>query len=165
MKILVIDDSHFQRMASQRALARAGYDTMGAANGQLGLQMAREQTPDVILLDMLLPAISGPDVLRALKQDPMTTNIPVIVLSGLSAKNEEKLLDEGAVAFIEKCDNLLADDAAALVYVVERTMAARCRQAPVGAVRTDNQNYRQYGGHRGGQTLCVLALARYAYSR
>jgi CheY-like chemotaxis protein len=128
MKILVIDDSRFQRMASQRALARAGYDTMGAANGELGLKIAREQTPDVILLDMLLPAMSGPDVLRALKQNPITSNIPVIVFSALSAKNEEKLVREGAVAFIEKCDNLLADDAAALVRVVETMIAGRCRQ-------------------------------------
>jgi len=51
---------------------------------------------------MLIPKISGPDVLRALKQNPATLHIPVIVLSGLSQRNEEKLLKEGAAAYFEK---------------------------------------------------------------
>jgi putative two-component system response regulator len=51
---------------------------------------------------MLLPKLSGPDVLKALKANPATRGIPVIVLSSLSQKNEEKLLSEGAAAYFEK---------------------------------------------------------------
>jgi len=51
---------------------------------------------------MLLPKISGPDVLKALKANPATRDIPVIVLTSLSQKNEEKLLSEGAAAYFEK---------------------------------------------------------------
>ena len=58
--------------------------------------------PDVILLDMMIPKVSGPDVLKALKANPATVGIPVIVLSSLSQKNEDKLLQDGAVAYFQK---------------------------------------------------------------
>jgi len=101
-KVLLVDDSKFLRMASERALSRAGYEVSTAADGEEGLKVANDQLPDIILLDMLLPKISGPDVLKALKANPATKDIPVIVLSSLSQKNEEKLLNEGAAAYFEK---------------------------------------------------------------
>jgi len=120
MTILIIDDSRFLRLANQRALTHAGYDVIGTEDGQLGLKIASEKQPDLILLDMMLPKLSGLDVLRALKKDPRTSSIPVIVLSALSDKNKEKLMSEGAVDFIEKSDDLLADNSAALVRAVEK---------------------------------------------
>jgi CheY-like chemotaxis protein len=66
-KILLVDDSKFLRLATERALAWAGYDVSTAGDGENALQMAREKRPDLILLDMLLPKMSGPDVLKALK--------------------------------------------------------------------------------------------------
>jgi DNA-binding response OmpR family regulator len=83
MKVLLIEDSRFQRMANGRALARAGYDVVYGADGEDGLGAARESIPDLILLDMMLPKMSGLDVLRALKGDALLKHIPVIVLSGL----------------------------------------------------------------------------------
>jgi len=68
----------------------------------------------------MLPNLAGPDVLRALKKDPRTSSIPVIVLSGLSGKNKQKLIREGASDFLEKSDDLLANDSAALVSIVEK---------------------------------------------
>lgn len=67
-KILLVDDSKFLRLATERALARAGYDVSTAADGENALQVAREKRPDLILLDMLLPKMTGPDVLKALKE-------------------------------------------------------------------------------------------------
>jgi CheY-like chemotaxis protein len=58
-KILLVDDSKFLRLATERALARAGYDVSTAADGENALQVARERRPDLILLDMLLPKM-GP---------------------------------------------------------------------------------------------------------
>jgi putative two-component system response regulator len=55
------------------------------------LSVAHESHPDLILLDMMLPKLDGPSVLRALKADPLTAQIPVAVVTGLSQKNEEKL--------------------------------------------------------------------------
>lgn len=127
--ILVIDDSKLVRIANQRALTRAGYDVLGAEDGQRGLELARQKLPDVILLDMMLPKLSGPEVLRALKKDPQTSPIPVIVLSALSEKNKGKLVNEGAVEFVAKSDDLLSNDSAALVSAVKKVLlTSLCRQ-------------------------------------
>ena len=101
-KILLVDDSKFLLLATERALARAGYEVMAAKDGETALEIARERLPDVILLDMLLPKMTGPDVLKALKKDPATAAIPVVVLTGLSHKNAERLQHDGAYAFLEK---------------------------------------------------------------
>lgn len=101
-KILLVDDSKFLRLATERALVRAGYEVCSAMDGERALEIAREKKPDVILLDMLLPKITGPDVLKALKKDPATAGIAVVVLTGLSQKNAVRLQHDGACAFLEK---------------------------------------------------------------
>jgi CheY-like chemotaxis protein len=68
-KILLVDDSMILRMATERALARAGYVVITASDGAKAIELAKGDKPDVILLDMLLPGMSGPDVLMALKKD------------------------------------------------------------------------------------------------
>jgi len=102
IKILLVEDSKFLRLATERALARAGYEVTSASDGEEGLRLARERKPDLILLDMLLPKMSGPDVLAALKKDPLTASIPVVVMTGMSQKNAERLQADGAAAFLEK---------------------------------------------------------------
>jgi CheY-like chemotaxis protein len=114
-KILLVDDSKFLRLATERALARAGYDVTTAVDGENALQMAREKRPDLILLDMLLPKMTGPDVLKALKKDPQTASIAVVALTGLSHKNAERLRRDGAVAFLEKSDLALDKGSEALL--------------------------------------------------
>src|ERR1700687_4281106 len=104
IKILLVEDSKFLRLATERSLTRAGYGVSTAIDGEQALQMAREQLPDLILLDMLLPKMTGPDVLRALKKDPSTAEIPVIVCTGLSQKNAARLHADGAFAFLEKSE-------------------------------------------------------------
>jgi CheY-like chemotaxis protein len=103
-KILLVEDSKFVRLTTERALARAGYAVSSAGDGEEALRMARERLPDLILLDMLLPKISGPDVLIALKKDPLTLAIPVVVITGLSQKNAARLQEDGAVGFLEKSE-------------------------------------------------------------
>lgn len=103
-KILLVDDSKFLRLATERALSRAGYDVSTATDGERALEIAREKKPDVILLDMLLPKMTGPDVLKALKKDPATAGIAVIVFTGLSQKNAVRLQQDGACAFLEKSE-------------------------------------------------------------
>jgi two-component system, cell cycle response regulator DivK len=102
IKILLVEDSKFLRLATERALARAGYEVASASDGEEGLRLAHERKPDLILLDMLLPKMSGPDVLGALKKDPLTASIPVVVMTGMSQKNAERLQADGAAAFLEK---------------------------------------------------------------
>jgi len=123
MTILLVEDSKMLRIASSRALVRAGYQVITAVDGEEALRMAQESPPDLILLDMLLPKITGLDVLRRLKSDGRTKDIPVIVLSGLSQANEAKLVTEGATAFLEKSERMTANDSADLVEAVKSVLA------------------------------------------
>jgi CheY-like chemotaxis protein len=102
VKILLVEDSKTIRKENESALQNAGYEVICAEDGESALQMAQEQRPDLILLDMILPRMSGPEVLKHLKSEPATAEIPVVVLSGLSEKNREKLLEEGAEEYLEK---------------------------------------------------------------
>ena len=102
LSILVIDDNLNLQVAFKKILSAAGYLTRTAGDGEEGLRLAKENIPDIILLDMLLPKMGGVEVLRSLKSDPATRQIPVIALSGLPQSNEAKLLKEGAVSYLEK---------------------------------------------------------------
>jgi len=123
MKALVIDDSKFQRLAIQRALAHAGYEVVTAGDGEAGLRAAHEARPDIIVLDMMLPKISGVDVLRALRREQDTREVPVVVLTGLSEKNRAKLLAEGATEFLEKSDALSNGSCASLIGAMSQLHA------------------------------------------
>jgi CheY-like chemotaxis protein len=101
-KILLVEDSKFLRLATERALARAGYNIASAQDGVEALRLAHAESPDLILLDMLLPKMSGLEVLKALKQDPFTKAIPVIVMTAMSEKNAARLQKDGASGFLEK---------------------------------------------------------------
>jgi CheY-like chemotaxis protein len=101
-KVLLVEDSKFLRIANERALAKAGYEVSTAADGEEALRVANDKLPDIILLDMLLPKLSGPEVLLALKSNPATEAILVIVLSSLSQRNAEKLKQAGATEYFEK---------------------------------------------------------------
>ena len=117
-KILLVEDSKFLRLATERALSRAGYEVSAAADGEQALVLAQEKMPDLILLDMLLPKMTGPDVLKALKKDARTAGIPVVVLSGLSQKNAARMQGDGAFAFLEKSALALDKGADALLSVL-----------------------------------------------
>jgi len=120
--ILVVEDSRFLRLANERALVRAGYSVVTAADGEEGLRMAGQNVPDLILLDMMLPKLGGPEVLQALRQEPRTAQVPVIVLSSLSQRNEARLKEAGATAYFEKSRLDLDSHSDVLVQVVRRTL-------------------------------------------
>jgi twitching motility two-component system response regulator PilH len=122
MKILLIEDSKFQRIANERALVKAGYSVVQAGDGEEGLRVARKDIPDLILLDMMLPKVSGLEVLRALKGDGLVKHIPVVVLSGLGQGNEIKLMSEGAAAFVMKSEKSLENNSSALIQTVESVL-------------------------------------------
>ncbi len=122
--ILVVDDSRLMRTVAERDLAKAGYRVITAADGEHGLRSARQSTRDLILLDMLLPKVSGLDVLRALKTDELTKYIPVIVLTSLSKGNADKLMNEGAAAFFEKSEQTFQGSSAGLIQLVDSVLAS-----------------------------------------
>jgi DNA-binding response OmpR family regulator len=123
MKILLIEDSKFQRIANGRALIKAGYDVIHAGDGEEGLRSARENIPDLILLDMMLPKVSGVEVLRALKGDILVKHVPVIILSGLGQANEAKLLKEGAAAFLMKSTESFENNSLALIQALQSLLS------------------------------------------
>jgi CheY-like chemotaxis protein len=125
MKVLLVDDSKMQRWMIQRDLLKAGFTVVMAGDGEEGLRQAKEESPDLILLDMMLPKITGLNMLRLLKKDLATKDIPVIVLTGLSKGNEQKLAKEGAAGFCEKSEESYKDDSAILIQAVQRALLTR----------------------------------------
>jgi CheY-like chemotaxis protein len=121
-KILLVEDSKFLRLATERALARAGYEMSSATDGEEALRVAREKLPDLILLDMLLPKMSGLDVLKALKEDASTRAIPVVVITGMSQKNAARLQEDGACGFLEKSALELDKGSEKLLTAVEEIL-------------------------------------------
>jgi DNA-binding response OmpR family regulator len=130
MKILLIEDSKFQRIADERALVKAGYSVIQAGDGEEGLRVARKDIPDLILLDMMLPKVSGLDVLRALKGDALVKHIPAIVLSGLGQGNETKLVKEGAAAFFMKSEKSFENSSSARIQAVESVLTQSNNTVP-----------------------------------
>jgi CheY-like chemotaxis protein len=121
-KVLLVEDSKFLRVATERALTRAGYEVSTAVDGEAALQVARAKMPDLILLDLLLPKMPGLEVLRALKSDPATARIAVVVLSGMSGKNAERLRQDGAFAFLGKEELALDRGSQALLGAMAKIM-------------------------------------------
>ena len=107
MRILLVEDSKAIRRANESALLQAGYEVITAEDGETALQVARDEHPDLILLDMILPKMGGPEVLRYLKEEAGTASIPVVVVSSLSEKNRQKLIEAGAEDYLEKNDIML----------------------------------------------------------
>ena len=85
MNILIVDDSRFLRIANERALAKAGHRVLSAGDGEEGLRLACEHRPHLVILDIMLPKLSGVDLLRALRQDPATSRTPIMILTRPSA--------------------------------------------------------------------------------
>jgi putative two-component system response regulator len=118
--VLVVEDSKLLRADREHVLKKAGYLVITAVDGVEALTVARESIPDLILLDMMLPKLDGPSVLRALKADPLTAQIPVVVVTALSRKNEGKLIRDGATAFMEK--GLLLTSAEPLLHTIKKVL-------------------------------------------
>jgi len=102
-RVLVVDDDESLANLYSRLLKRAGYQVRVRTNGHDALKAAAEQPPDVVLLDVMMPGMSGFDVCRTLKRDPSTRLTPVILVTSLSGR-EEKLtgLNAGADDFLRK---------------------------------------------------------------
>lgn len=100
--ILVVNDNEPGRYATSRILARAGFQTLEAANGQEGLRLARSASPQLIVLDINLPDIDGVEVCRQLKTDPKTANIMVLQVSATNVQVTDRVraLAAGAESFL-----------------------------------------------------------------
>jgi DNA-binding response OmpR family regulator len=82
-RVLLVEDDRFLRRAGEAALRKAGITVVTAVDGEDALRVARAEAPDLILLDVVMPKLNGFEVLKALKADPLTREIDVIMLSNL----------------------------------------------------------------------------------
>ncbi|MCP6719274.1 MAG: response regulator [Patescibacteria group bacterium] len=102
-KILIVEDDKFLRELISRKLNDEGFEVLEAVDGEEGIKKIKEEKPDLILLDLILPSIDGFEVLSRMKEDPSLSSIPVIILSNLGQKEEvEKGLKLGATDYLIK---------------------------------------------------------------
>ena len=103
MKVLIVDDDENLSAIFETALQKSGLETVFALNGKSGIDKARLEKPDLILLDQVLPDISGNEVLKTLKMDSQTQQIPIIILSNFSQEELVKeAINSGAIDYIFK---------------------------------------------------------------
>jgi CheY-like chemotaxis protein len=94
--ILLVEDNELNWDMLSRRLGRKGYQVVVATDGQLGLDMARSEAPDLILMDMCLPVVDGWEATRQLKAAPETRSIPIIALTAHAmASDRQQALDAG----------------------------------------------------------------------
>ena len=110
MKILLVDDDQSLATIISTALEKEGYQTTVSYTGRDGLDRAKSEMPNIILLDQVLPDISGNQVLKELKMDEETKNIPVLMLSNFGqTEMVNQAINEGANDYILKYQVEVAD--------------------------------------------------------
>jgi len=109
-KILMMEDNIFLRKLYREKLTRAGFDFVEATNGVEGMNKVNAESPDLVILDLILPRKNGFDVLAEMKSNPKTRKIPVIILSNLGQDLDIKEgLSLGAKEYLVKTEVRLAD--------------------------------------------------------
>lgn len=101
--VLYVEDNQFNRKIVRDLLARTSYRLIEATDGEAGVTAAQDALPDLIIMDIQLPRLSGLDAIRRLRAEPRTADIPVIVITSFAlAGDEQKARDAGAAAYLAK---------------------------------------------------------------
>ena len=101
--VLYVEDNEFNRKIVRQLLTRTSYRLIEAVDGEAGVATAREAVPDLVIMDIQLPKMSGLEATRQLRADPVTAPIPVIVITSFAlAGDEEKAREAGAAAYLAK---------------------------------------------------------------
>ncbi|MCD6149233.1 response regulator [bacterium] len=110
-KILIIEDDEILSKTLQEFLSADGFEVAIALNGEIGIKMAEEKNPDLIVLDIILPKKDGYEVIKELKKESgVAKDIPIILLTNLgSFADVEKALKLGATTYLTKTDYSLED--------------------------------------------------------
>lgn len=127
VRILLVDDEpHICQLAAAR-LEHEGYAVLIARDGQEALKAAREQRPDLVILDLMLPKMNGYEVCTLLKQDTRYQKIPILMFTAKAQEKDEKLgLECGADAYVRK-----PFDGVALLAEIRRLLAASSHSVTV----------------------------------
>ncbi len=110
LTVLVVEDTELLRRIYADKLAQDGYRVVTAADGLEALQHVRAEPVDLVLLDLVMPKMSGLEVLEAIKKDPRTMHVPVLILSNLGQESDiERGLELGAIDYLIKNEAKPAD--------------------------------------------------------
>jgi DNA-binding response OmpR family regulator len=102
-KILIIEDDPVSRRFMELILSKEGYEIITSANGLEGLRKARTESPDLLILDVMLPGLDGFEICYRLRSDPNTAKLPILVLSAKGQDSDrDSALRVGANAFLPK---------------------------------------------------------------
>ena len=103
IKILLVDDDKVQLKMLEKSLSAKGFELAQATNGKEALYLAKTWNPDLIILDILMPEMDGGEIAGILKRFPVTQNIPIIFLTSLLSKHDEKFQpDSGDRVYLAK---------------------------------------------------------------
>jgi two-component system, cell cycle response regulator DivK len=101
--VLYVEDNEYNRKIVRQLLSRTTYRLLEAMDGEAGVAMARDETPDVVLMDVQLPKMSGLDATRAIRADAATARIPVIVVTSFALSgDDQRAMQAGASAYLAK---------------------------------------------------------------
>jgi two-component system cell cycle response regulator DivK len=118
-RILIVEDNEMNLDMLSRRLKRKGYEIRSARDGEAGVELCRQDMPDLVLMDMSLPVMDGWTATRTLKEDPKTAGIPVVALTAHAMQaDRDKAMDAGCDAFATK-----PIDLAELVSAIERLLS------------------------------------------
>lgn len=120
-KILIVEDNPANMTLAKFLLQSAGHEVLGATDAETGVALAREQQPDLVLMDIQLPGMDGLQATALLKNDPSTSAIPVIALTALAMKGDEERIRAAG------CDGYIAKPLAYKEFLV--TIAAQLEKA------------------------------------
>ncbi|MFA6498345.1 MAG: response regulator [Desulfurivibrionaceae bacterium] len=124
-KILVVDDLEQNRMLLKDVLRYFGYAVVEASNGEEGVKMAREELPDLILMDMNMPVMDGYTALQVLRRDPLTRGLRVVAVTSFAEGNDNgSMFAAGADGYIPK-----PIDIRELPAMVEKILAGEGKRA------------------------------------
>jgi two-component system cell cycle response regulator DivK len=101
--VLYVEDNEYNLKIVRQLLSRTSYRLIEAVDGQLGVETALRELPDLILMDIQLPKLSGLEATRRLRADPKTAAIPIIVITSFALSgDDQKAKDAGASAYLAK---------------------------------------------------------------
>lgn len=101
-RILVVEDSADSREMLMHLLSLEGFETIGAVDGLEGLEIAHRESIDLILTDLMMPRMTGADMIEALRSDPERASIPIIAMTAAGSGDAKRAMSAGATAFVLK---------------------------------------------------------------
>jgi len=134
-KLLLVEDDLLLVRLYQKKFTQEGHEVVSAANGEEGLVMIEKEQPDLVMLDIMMPKMSGLEMLERIKANSVTASVPVIILSNVGGEVEQdRALELGAVAYIVKSNN----DPAQVTAKVREILQASTRDKELPTAASTN---------------------------